>query len=65
MSCPREMRPTPIAPMLIRLLGAAFPKTDAGTIAGKPAAIDVAAATLPADERNDRRVCPCRGVLGM
>ncbi len=27
MSCPREMRPTPIAPTLMRLLGAYCPKT--------------------------------------
>ena len=37
-SWPREMRPVPIAPTLMRLLGAVAPKTDAGTIAGKPAA---------------------------
>src|ERR1700760_2936472 len=35
MSCPREMRPTPIAPTLMRLLGAYWPNTLAGTIAGK------------------------------
>lgn len=37
MSWPREMRPVPIAPTLMRLPGAEAPKTDAGTIAGKPA----------------------------
>ncbi len=36
MSWPREIRPTPIAPTLMRLLGAAAPSTDAGTIDGKP-----------------------------
>jgi hypothetical protein len=36
MSCPREMRPVPMAPTLIRLLGAVAPKTEAGTIEGKP-----------------------------
>ena len=36
-SWPREMRPVPIAPTLIRLLGAAAPRTDDGTMAGKPA----------------------------
>jgi hypothetical protein len=30
------MRPLPMAPMLIRLLGAFCPKTDSGTIVGKP-----------------------------
>src|SRR4051794_40979464 len=56
MSWPREMRPAPIAPMLMRLLGDADPKTDAGTMAGKPAAADATAAALPTDDRNDRRV---------
>ena len=38
MSWPREIRPTPIAPMLIWLLGACAPSTEAGTMVGKPAA---------------------------
>jgi len=57
MSCPREIRPTPIAPTLIRLLGDVLPKTVAGTIAGNPAATVVAAAALPAVARKDRRDC--------
>ncbi len=36
MSCPREMRPTPMAPILICLLGANCPKTREGTMVGKP-----------------------------
>jgi hypothetical protein len=37
------MRPTPIAPIVIRLLAASAPKTDEGTIVGKPTTpIDVA-----------------------
>src|SRR5438309_944505 len=35
MSCSREIRPVPIAPTLIRLLGASCPKTNAGTMVGK------------------------------
>src|ERR1035441_10889336 len=31
------MRPTPMAPTLMRLLGAICPKTDEGRIVGKPA----------------------------
>jgi hypothetical protein len=38
------MRPTPIAPMLMRLLGAFCPKTLEGTMAGNPTL-----ATAPAD----------------
>src|SRR6266446_2285896 len=34
----REMRPTPMAPMLMRLLGESCPKTLDGTMVGKPAA---------------------------
>src|SRR5437867_8917419 len=37
-SCPREIRPFPMAPTLILLLGAVAPSTDAGTMAGKAAA---------------------------
>src|SRR4051794_34792368 len=57
MSWPREMRPAPIAPTLIRLPGDALPKTVAGTIAGNPAATVVTAAALPADAKNSRREC--------
>ena len=35
-SCAREIRPLPIAPTLMRLEGAAAPRTDEGTIAGNP-----------------------------
>src|SRR5215831_7443145 len=51
-SCPREMRPVPIAPTLMRLPGENAPSTDEGMMAGKPAT----AATLPASPRNWRRV---------
>src|SRR5215472_19319174 len=51
MSWPREMRPTPIAPTLMRLEGALCPKTDAGTMAGKAAPAAMAAPPL----RNLRR----------
>ena len=54
-SCPREMRPMPIAPTLIRLPGAAAPKTDEGTMAGKPATTDEATTPWPAVARNLRR----------
>jgi hypothetical protein len=43
MSCTREIRPTPMAPILMRLLGANWPKTLAGTIVGKPIAAAAAA----------------------
>jgi hypothetical protein len=59
------MRPTPIAPIVIWLLGADFPNTDAGTMAGNPATTDVAAKALPADERNERRECLCRDVCAI
>ncbi len=51
MSCTREMRPTPMAPMLMRLLGANWPNTLAGTMAGKPAT----AAAPMLDLRKPRR----------
>ena len=35
MSWPREMRPTPMAPTLMRLLGAYWPKTVGGHDGGK------------------------------
>ena len=38
-SWPREMRPTPMAPMVMRLEGAVAPKTELGTMAGNPAAM--------------------------
>src|SRR5262245_36202088 len=55
MSCPREMRPVPIAPMLRRLLGDVAPKTELGTIAGKPAATVVAPTPLATSDRSFRR----------
>src|SRR5262245_59101304 len=56
MSWPREMRPVPIAPTLIFLLGAAAPKTEAGTIEGKPEArTDVAPRPWAAIVRAFRR----------
>src|ERR1035441_752072 len=55
-SCPREMRPTPIAPMLMRLLGAFWPKTVDGTIAGKPATAAAPRLVFMIDRRDiDRR----------
>ena len=54
-SCPREIRPLPIAPTLIRFPGELAPRTDAGTIDGKPVApVDEADATTvaPATPRN-------------
>ena len=59
------MRPTPIAPTLIRLLGEVAPNTDAGTIAGKLVTTVAAAAALPATERNERRVCVRVVVFGI
>src|SRR6476646_9154342 len=60
-SGPREIRPLPIAPMLIRFPGELAPRTDAGTIDGKPVAPTVEAeAAIPAaaTARNSRRVAP-------
>src|SRR3954463_8614797 len=54
-SCPREMRPTPMAPMLMRLLGDAGPRTEAGTIAGNPPIADEATRPAPAVFRKLRR----------
>ena len=51
MSCPREMRPTPMAPTLMRLLGAYWPNTLDGTMVGNASA---AAAPAPVF-RNARR----------
>src|ERR1017187_2634093 len=45
-SWPREMRPTPMAPTLMRLLGAICPKTEDGRMVGKPTAAVAAAAVL-------------------
>jgi hypothetical protein len=57
MSWPREIRPVPIAPTVIRLLGAFLPKTVEGTMDGKPlSAIDEAMVVLTEDEMNFRRV---------
>jgi hypothetical protein len=44
-------------PIVMRLLGAPAPKTDEGTIAGRPTATDAAAAAEPL--RNSRRVTIC------
>src|SRR5262245_61514393 len=55
MSCPREMRPVPIAPMLSRLLGEVAPKTLLGTMAGKPAATVDAPIPLATSDRSLRR----------
>ena len=49
------MRPVPIAPTLIRLLGAFAPSTEAGTIDGNPASMDDATSPPPADAMNSRR----------
>src|SRR5687768_10596049 len=46
-----------MAPTVMRLLGARWPNTVAGTIAGNPPARPaLAATTAPADSRNRRRV---------
>src|SRR5258706_62700 len=55
MSCPREIRPLPIAPTLSRLLGAVAPNTDAGTMAGKPAATRAEPPFLSAAAANSLR----------
>ena len=50
------MRPVPIAPILMRLLGAFGPNTDAGTIVGNPATrMDEAPNPLPTAFKNSRR----------
>ena len=56
-SWPREMRPLPIAPMLMRLPGELAPSTDAGTIAGNPAAMAETAAPVPGRREE---LTPCR-----
>ena len=63
-SCPREMRPVPMAPMLMRLLGACAPKTEEGTIAGKPEATAAAPSPFAAAVTNARRDCFCLSVMG-
>src|SRR5687767_9075291 len=63
-SCPREMRPVPMAPTLMRLLGDVAPNTEAGTMAGKPAATDDATIPLPAVARNRRRSIRSLGMVG-
>ena len=55
-SWPREMRPVPMAPTLIRFDGDAAPSTDDGTIDGKPLATTDAASPDPAVARNVRRL---------
>jgi hypothetical protein len=54
--CTREMRPTPIAPMLMRVLGAICPSTLDGTIVGKPAAAATPAAVFTKLRREIRFV---------
>src|SRR4029078_8345408 len=61
-SCTREIRPVPIAPILIWLLGAFAPSTDAGTIDGKPAATDEARRPPPVVAMNSRRDVPRSGL---
>jgi hypothetical protein len=46
------MRPVPIAPTFMRLLGAFFPNTLAGTIDGNPNVSEVSAAAFAEDSRN-------------
>src|SRR5712672_2129916 len=57
MSCPREIRPLPMAPTLIRLPGAVAPKTEEGTMAGNPAARTdvppIPRAAIPSSFRRD------------
>jgi hypothetical protein len=50
----REMRPTPMAPMLMRLLGAFWPNTVDGTIAGKPATAAAPRLVFRIDRRESR-----------
>src|SRR5580704_18313286 len=50
------MRPTPMAPMLMRLLGAICPKTDAGTMVGKPATAVAAVAVRRKLRRETLRI---------
>jgi hypothetical protein len=53
MSWSRDILPVPIAAMFNLLLGAFFPKTDAGRIEGKPkVATPVAMPVFTADETN-------------
>src|SRR5512146_3511289 len=61
MSCPREMRPTPMAPTLMRLLGAYCPNTVAGTMVGNP----TTAAVLKLFFRKLRREIPVFRLLLM
>jgi hypothetical protein len=51
------MRPTPIAPTLIRLLGAFRPNTFAGTMEGKLNTTEVPNAVLAVLLRNSLRDC--------
>src|ERR1700733_5791822 len=59
MSWPREMRPTPMAPMLMRFDGASWPKTEEGTRVGKTM---TAAAPRPVF-KNVLRVCVVVAIL--
>ena len=56
MSCTIDIRPVPIAPTLIRLPGAFFPNTDAGTIEGKPIAMVVPTTVFTELLRNSLRL---------
>jgi len=48
----REIRPLPIAPMLMRLLGAFLPNTVFGTMEGNPRANEVKATAFADDSMN-------------
>src|SRR4029450_12030808 len=54
------MRPVPIAPTLMRLLGENAPNTEAGTMEGQPPIAADAASPLPAVVMNTRRDRPFR-----
>jgi hypothetical protein len=51
----REIRPFPIAPMLMRFPGDRLPSTDEGTMAGNPPAMDDKTTALPVVIMKSRR----------
>src|SRR5262249_49322201 len=63
-SWPREMRPVPMAPTLMRLPGDVAPNTDEGTMAGKPATTEEAMTPFPAVARKRWRSIFFMGMVG-
>src|SRR5580698_7022483 len=64
-SWPREIRPTPMAPTLMRLLGDSCPKTLEGTMVGKPTAAAAPREVFRNVLRDDTADCFLSGITSL